>query len=66
MNEQHSTNRLMKYSGVGLVTGAAIGMFVGMVFGLEYVGPGLIFGALGGIVFGPTLAILNRTKQSNK
>ena len=62
MKEQHSTNRLMKYSGFGLVIGTAIGMLIGMVFGLEHVGPGLIFGALGGIVFGPAFAILNQTK----
>ena len=58
MREKNSMSQLAKYSGVGLVIGAAAGMIIGMVFGLENVGQGLIFGALIGIVFGPTVSIM--------
>lgn len=55
----------MKYSGIGLVTGAAIGMLIGMVFDFEKVGEGLIFGALAGIVFGPAVGMM-KMRQSKK
>ena len=51
-------NRIMKYSGIGLVTGVALGMVIGSIFGLENVGTGLIFGALAGIVFGPAVGLI--------
>ena len=58
MREKNSMSQLAKYSGFGLVIGAAAGMIIGMVFGLENVGQGLIFGALIGIVFGPAVSIM--------
>lgn len=51
-------NRIMRYSGIGLVTGGAFGMIIGSIFGLENVGTGLIFGAMAGIVFGPAVALI--------
>ncbi len=52
----------MKNSGIGLVTGAAAGMLIGMVFGLEKVGEGLIFGAAIGIVFGPAIGAMKKER----
>jgi uncharacterized membrane protein len=51
-------NRIMRYSGIGLVTGAAFGMVIGSIFELENVGTGLIFGAMAGIVFGPAVGLI--------
>ena len=65
MREKNSSSQFLKYSGMGLVIGATVGMIIGMVFSLDKVGEGLIFGALIGIVFGPAVGIM-KDKRSTK
>ena len=60
MSEKGFANRTMKHSGIGLVIGPGLGMFIGMFFGIENVGAGLIFGAAAGIVFGPAVGLIKR------
>ena len=66
MKEKMSTGQLMRYSGIGLVIGATAGMLIGMVFGLEKVGQGLIFGSLAGIVFGPAVSAMRKGPSGKK
>jgi hypothetical protein len=56
MKNQNPFDRIARFSGVGLVIGAGLGLVLGVAFGDA--GLGLIFGAGAGLVFAPALSML--------